>query len=340
MGELRAEIGEAHGAGNAGLRSLATPFAFRETARMNTSTNFPSPTGADLAVRSSHVDDPLAVVCIQHGMAEHSGRYGRFMDALAERGYASVAHDHRGHGATTAPDAALGHFAREDGWAKVRADALAVAGCMEASHEGAPLVVFGHSMGGLVSFDLALNHPGRFAGAAVWNIGIPNATELAALRGMLKFERFRRGSDVPSPLATRLTFEAYNKRFAPNRTAFDWLSRDRAEVDAYVADPLCGFDVTIGTWIEIAEAMARARNDERLRALPKDMPFHLLGGDKDPVTKGGDGVRHIAERLRAAGLRDVTDVLLPNTRHEALNEVNRDTTTNAFIDWLDARFAH
>ena len=306
---------------------------------MGTIINTPSPTGADLAVRRSHVDDPLAVVCIQHGMAEHSGRYGRFMNALAERGYASVAHDHRGHGETTAPDAALGHFAAEDGWAKVRADALAVADFIGAPYEGVPLVAFGHSMGGLVSFDLALTYADRFAAAAVWNIAIPHAAELAALRGVLTFERFRRGSDVPSPLASRLTFEAYNKRFAPNRTAFDWLSRDRAELDAYVADPLCGFDVTIGTWMEIAGAMAGALDDERLRVLPKDMPFHLLGGDKDPVTNEGKGVRRIGDRLRAAGLSDVTDIVLPNTRHEALNEVNRDTTTAAFIDWLDERFA-
>ena len=296
-----------------------------------------SPTGADLAVRWRDVERPRAVLAIQHGMAEHSGRYGRFQVALAEAGYASVAHDHRGHG-LTAGRGPLGTFGPE-GWDGVMADAATVTDAARARHPGAPLVPFGHSMGGVVAFDLVLAHPQRFAAAAVWNIAFTSGIEAAALRAALKVERFRRGSDVPSAIARKLTFETWNRRFAPNRTEFDWLSRDRAEVDAYVADPHAGHGVTVGMWQGVLKGMQRASDGAALASLPGDMPFHLLGGTDDPVTDGGKGVRRIAERLRAAGLTDVTCEVLPSTRHEALNEVNRDTTTRAFIGWLDERFA-
>ena len=296
-----------------------------------------SPTGASLAARWSDVEQPRAVLAIQHGMAEHAGRYARFQRALAGAGYASVAHDHRGHG-LTAGRGPLGTFGPE-GWDAVMADALAVTDAARGRYPDAPLVAFGHSMGGVVAFDLTLAHPARFAAVAVWNIAFTAGVEAAAFRAALKVERFRRGSDVPSTVARKLTFDAWNRRFAPNRTEFDWLSRDRAEVDAYVADPFAGHGVTVGMWLDVLDGMGHAADDGALEGLPKGMAFHLLGGADDPVTTGGEGVRRIAERLRRAGLTDVTCEVLPSTRHEALNEVNRDTTTRAFIRWLDERFA-
>ena len=297
-----------------------------------------APSGAELAVYPADLDAPRAVVCIQHGMSEHARRYARFQAALAERGYASVAHDHRGHGATRADNPVPLHFG-PGGWDAVVGDAAHVAREAGARHEGAPLVAFGHSMGGIVAMNLVLGHAELFAGAAIWNIGFRQGPLGLALRSLLRVERFRLGSDVPSRAVSKLTFEAFNKAFAPNRTEADWLSRDKAEVDAYVADPLCGGPATVGMWLDITEGIRRAADDEPLSLLPRDMAIHVLGGAKDPVTQNGEATMMLARRLRAAGMTDVTSVVLDNTRHEALNEVNRDTTTNAFIDWLDARFA-
>ena len=302
-----------------------------------------SPTGAKLRTyamppQGTETGKPKAVVQINHGMAEHGDRYERFARFLAGLGYASFAHDHRGHGATTAPDAPLGVFAASDGWSRVIADVAAVNAHLREKFDGAPILCFGHSMGGIIAFDYCLSHPETVAAGAVWNTSLDTPALLGVLAGILRVEKFLKGSDTPSNIATTLTFNAWNKRFAPNRTEFDWLSRDEAEVDKYVADPLCGFPVSIGTWLSVIGGIRRGADDSRLGVLPKDLPFNLAAGGDDPVSERGKAIEHLAERLRMAGLTDVSETVREATRHEGLNEINRDEIMASFGAWLDARF--
>ncbi len=147
-----------------------------------------------------------------------------------------------------------------------------------------------------------------------------------------------KGSDVPSALASKLTFEDWNKKFKPNRTDFDWLSRDETEVDKYVADPLCGFPASNGLWLELIKAIQAASSNDNLAKIRKDLPVNLLGGQADPSSTYGKSLERLTGRLRKAGLKDATLSLLPDTRHETLNEINREETTAALIAWLDERW--
>jgi alpha-beta hydrolase superfamily lysophospholipase len=296
-----------------------------------------SPTGANLSVRSLSAVEPRVLVQINHGMAEHSIRYRRFAEHLVSRGHAVIAHDHRGHGKTTAPGAAIGHFG-DGGWDAVIADVIAVQAHAAERWPGVPIVCFGHSMGGMIAFNVVLRHAGSFAGAAIWNCAFETGALGQVFRSLLKAERLFKGSDVPSGFATKITFDAWNKEFAPNRTTFDWLSRDDAEVDLYVADPLCGYEVTIGMWLEVLSGIYFGADDRNLAGLPKTLPLHLVAGEKDPCTQHGKAIRNLSERLKRAGLSDVTTRILADTRHESLNEINRDATMTEFSDWLDARF--
>ena len=297
-----------------------------------------SPSGASLSVRSAKPKrKPKAIIHILHGMAEHSERYGRFADALTKAGYGVFAHDHRGHGHTTAPNASLGSFG-DKGWDGVITDVHAVSTHIGEQHPGVPIIVFGHSMGAIICFNYILRHPGAISGGAIWNSGVETGFLGVVFRLILKFERFRKGSDVPSTVAQKLTFETWNKDFAPNRTEFDWLSRDNAEVDKYIADPLCGFPVTNGLWQDLIEGIYYAADDSNLTALPKDLPVHLQAGAKDPCSMNGKAIEHIEVRMKRAGMNDVTFKLLDDTRHESLNEINRDAVTADFIAWLNARF--
>ncbi len=188
---------------------------------------------------------------ISHGLAEHSRRYHRFAEAMAASGYHVYAHDHRGHGETTADDAPLGRFARRNGVDDVISDIAAMHTVATGRHPGLPVILLGHSMGGLIALNAAADLPGRFAALAVWNSNFAVGLSGRAAQAILLAERMLKGSDVPSDMLPRLTFSAWGKSIPDHRTEFDWLSRDPAEVDAYIADPLCGFDASVSLWLDV-----------------------------------------------------------------------------------------
>jgi len=295
-----------------------------------------SPTGADLAVRHMPSQGPArGIVQINHGLAEHAARYARFARFLAARGYEVYAHDHRGHGATRAPGSIPGAFAAKDGASKVIADVAAVHAVIAERHPGLPVVTLGHSMGGLLALNFAEAHPGASAALAVWNSNFNAGIAGRAGQAILAVEAFFKGSDTPSAMLPKLTFQAWAKAMPDRRTDFDWLSRDQAEVDLYIADPLCGWDATVSLWRDVFELIYAGGRVENLAKLPHALPVHLIGGAQDPATDKGEAVRWIEARMRKAGLTDVTLQILPETRHETLNEINREQSMANFAVWLD-----
>lgn len=295
-----------------------------------------SPTGASLNAYVRNAEGaPRGVVQINHGLAEHAARYARFADFLSLRGFHTYAHDHRGHGGTTAPDAPARMFAKQDGAAKVVADIDAVHDRITADHAGLPVILFGHSMGGLAGLNYVLKHSGRIRAAAIWNANFSAGLLGRVAQGILAFEKFRLGSDVPSRILPKLTFQAWAKQIKDRRTEFDWLSRDPAEVDKYVADPLCGWDASVSMWRDVFDLIFAGADDRNLAAIRHDLPFNLVGGEKDPATDGGKAVMHLAERLQRMGFQDIQASRLTDTRHESLNEVNRDTVMADFGNWLE-----
>ncbi len=298
-----------------------------------------SPSGAEICIYHRAAQSaPKAVVHINHGMAEHAARYQRFADDLSAAGYHVVAHDHRGHGKTTAPNAPLGSFSNKNGLQKVLEDIYHVNQFAKNEYPDTPVVLFGHSMGTILAFNYFMTQPKSVDAVALWNSGFDTGIQLFIYQFALSIERMFKGSDSNSAIAHRLTFEDWNKKFAPNRTKSDWLSRDTMEVDKYEFDPLCGFPVTIGLWFDMIEAIKFGASDDNLAALPKSMPIHLIGGGDDPCTNKGKAVQNLESRLNKAQFKDVTCNILAGTRHESLNEINRDQTTADFIKWLDQKF--
>jgi alpha-beta hydrolase superfamily lysophospholipase len=128
---------------------------------------------------------------------------------------------------------------------------------------------------------------------------------------------------------------AFNTGFEP-RTGYEWLSRDEAEVDKYVADPLCGFAVDPAAVPRMFAAGARLSDPEVLGGIRPELPILLVSGDADPLAGAGRLVELVGQRYREAGVRDVTVKLYPHARHEIFNEINRDQITADLIDWLVA----
>jgi len=302
-----------------------------------------APSGADLFLYqmeaslefSNGREKAKGIVQINHGMAEHGARYQRFAVNLSKAGYHVIVHDHRGHGQTKASDAPLGVFAAKDGLQTAIDDMLHINQLASKQYPNLPIVLFGHSMGTILGFNYCLKYPQTIAAAALWNSGFDTGALSSVFRLLLNIERMFKGSDVPSRLAQKMTFEDWNKKFAPNRTDFDWLSRDNAEVDKYVEDPLCGFPVSIGMWLSVLAAIEFGADNNNLNALPKHLPFHLQGGSEDPCSARGKAVARLAKRLEQSGLQNVSLNIIPDTRHESLNEINREKITTDFIGWLD-----
>lgn len=291
--------------------------------------------GHRIPVRHWVVPAPRAVVQVVHGMAEHTGCYEDVVPAFNAAGYAVVAHDHRCHG--LAARGALGDVDPVQGWAGVGRDLAEVNAEVRRRHPGLPVILLGHSMGSFLSQGFARRHPDALA-LLVLEGSSYEAPWFTGLAGLLaRFECWRQGENGRSPLVHALAFGAYSRSVESPRTEFDWLSRDAAFVDRYVADPHCGFHLANGFWRDFVASLTALYRPEAMRRLRSDLPVYLLSGGRDPVGHEGRGTERLARALRAAGSRDVTLRLYAGARHDLLHETNRDEVTADLVAWIEAR---
>lgn len=297
-----------------------------------------SPTGAALSLHhAAPAGTPRAVVQVNHGLAEHAARYAPFARFLVRHGFAVFAHDHRGHGATRAPDAPEGTFAHAPAgaaWLPVIADTLAVNTHAAVLYPGSPIITFGHSMGGMIAMNFALSHPESQAGLAIWNANFNSGTAGRLAQLILAAERLFLGSDVPSRMLPKLTFEQWGKSIEGAHTPFDWLSHDENQVQAYIDDPDCGWNASVSMWQDIFAMGNRAADRSRLAELPKTLPIQLVGGGHDPATDGGKAVTWFADRLQRLDCSDITVNVYKAMRHETLNESAPPGSQSAMEDFL------
>jgi alpha-beta hydrolase superfamily lysophospholipase len=292
--------------------------------------------GMELFVHRRLPDAPAkAVVQIIHGLAEHGARYGRLAAALNAYGYAVYANDHRGHGKTAKTPEDLGFFAARDGWRKSLDDLWLLHQRIAADHPGLPIILLGHSMGSTMARQFIIEHGEALAGAVLSGpSGQPTA--MAALgRALTRLERLRLGAHGHSRIITDLTFDGFNKAFAPARTPFDWLSRDPAEVDKYVTDPLCGFPSSVQLWVEMLDAWKKISSYASCRRVPKNLPLYVIAGQHDPVSGAARQIEPMIAAYRAGGLERIECRIYSEARHELFNETNRDEVTRDLIAWLD-----
>jgi alpha-beta hydrolase superfamily lysophospholipase len=248
---------------------------------------------------------PRAALHILHGWGEHARRYDRFARNAAGRGLIVTADDHRGHGQTGLHNGTLGDLG-ERGMDGVLESVRLVIDRARHESSGLPLFVLGHSWG---SFLLQ-----RYLRR--WGSGLSGA--------------LLTGTTYRDPSAPATERRSPNERFEPARTAYDWLSRDEAEVDAYIADPLCGFEV-----MSSRPGGAGAADEAELSPIPPSLPVIVLNGADDPIG-GESGGAALADHYRSLGLTDVTFRAYPGARHELLNETNRDEVEADILTWIDA----
>ena len=278
--------------------------------------------------------EPRALLQIVHGMAEHAGRYARLAEALTAAGFVVIAQDLPGHGRTGEMAGIHGHLADFDGWNFALKAVRAVRERAAQDHPGLPVFLFGHSMGSLLGQYELVERGDDFAGAVL----CATTADMGALRpvglGLMRGVSLLMGRRYHSWLGEQLSFKEFNKRFAPNRTEFDWLSRDTEEVDRYMADGWCGFRCTTALWSDLLAAGKALGDRKRLQRVPKDLPICLIVGSEDPVPNGAEGPHLLAKKYRKAGVREVSVKVYDGARHELLNETCREQVTGDLRDWL------
>ncbi|MEX0167983.1 alpha/beta fold hydrolase [Streptomyces sp. LMG1-1-1.1] len=261
------------------------------------------------------------VVQIAHGMGEHAARYAPLAGHLAGLGFAVYAADHRGHGLSM--HAGPGHFG-ENGWNLLVEDIAALTGIARERHPGVPVVLVGHSMGSFAAQQYLLDHASLVDGVAL--------SGTTALDGLLAglVDAARRAAE--EGVEAGGVFDAFNAAFAPHRTEADWLSRDERQVDAYLADPLCGFGADDRGMADMGAAAARLAAPH---GIPADLPVCVLVGDHDPLNARLTLSDLLVSRYRQAGLTDLTYRGYEGARHEILNETNRDEVVADLTAWIE-----
>jgi alpha-beta hydrolase superfamily lysophospholipase len=259
--------------------------------------------------------DPKAVVVIAHGAAEHALRYERFARALNEAGIDAWALDHRGHGQSPGPEG-LGDFGK-GGWDALVDDVGQLIGMAREAYPDLPVILFGHSMGS--------------AAAQQYIRDRSSTIDALILSGSSARKKPSEGEEPlmrPDP----------NRGFE-GRTNYDWLSRDEAEVDKYIADPFCGFEsMASKRFGESILKMRRYHDSETFKTVRHDLPCLLVAGDRDPINNNLKGLDYLEELWREAGIKRIDKQYYKDGRHEMLNEINREEVTQNIINWINEVF--
>jgi alpha-beta hydrolase superfamily lysophospholipase len=320
---------------------------------VETSFRLDSDDGARLFVRrwSPQDRERKGIVLLVHGMAEHSGRYMFFAEKLTAAGFEVWAADQRGHGKTADPaindpgkGGLLGHAADKDSFFRVVRDISVINRHIAAAFAGQvlpPFFVMGHSWGSFLvqAFIESIGTSAKetsppLAGAILSGTRGPGSAEVALGAPFLRLIAALKGPRRVSKLALTLSFGPYNRPFRPNRTAFDWLSRDDKQVDAFIQDPLCGKACSSGFFRDIIEGLKAIHRKTAISAIPADIPVYIFCGSADPVGSMGTGPTKLVNAYRANGMKDLEFVVYPDARHEPLNETNREEVIEDLLSWL------
>lgn len=291
---------------------------------------FPVSDGLQIVAYEFLVDKPKIIIHISHGMAEHGMRYERFALACNEFGFSVIVNDHRGHGKTSRINGKRGFFTATNGWDRATDDLVETHKIIRSEHPGVKTILLGHSMGAILAASAALKLERQLDGLVLSALAHHPGALLPIGKGLSKTLSALFGAEKESPLMDKLTFGDFNKSFKPNRTDFDWLSRDESEVDKYIADKDCGERFTNRFFYDLLSGLSLVHQEAH--ALPIDMPYLFMAGGADPVVGFEKNFLKTAEHF-AKGKKNFTRIIYENARHEVLNEVNRQEVYEDIINW-------
>ena len=315
---------------------------------------------------------PKAIFHIVHGMAEHSKRYERLAGELVKCGFIVYADDHRGHGETALryQNQPLGVAISEkqrrlnaltpevdplynkylaNGFERIILDMKEMVSEEKSLHgEEVPYIMLGHSMGSVIAHIFAGRY-GNMLDALVLSgvVARPNILIAGGAPYLLSAIRLSLGYDTTSSIIHTITVGSYpgqlqyteeeimkHKDGSLKKSENDWLSRDRDEVDKYDKDHLCGFQCSIGFYVDFLPCLFALKDSATaMKNYPKCLPCLIMYGEKDPCGEFGYATEQILGEFKVAGIPAPSVTKYEGARHEIFNEVNRDEVTNDLIQW-------
>ena len=276
------------------------------------------------------------VIQIAHGIGEHAGRYDHIAHRLANEGFTVYANDHRAHGKTAEIKRLFGFYNGEDYFEDVVKDMHSLTQLMQAENPDSTFILFGHSMGSLLSRKYVLHYGDEpdaliLSGTADFMKGL-GYFGLASTKIVSAFNGRERSNDT----LREIFFDEFNKKFRPNRTKLDWISSDEAAVDTFEADPYRIENFSVGIFTDIIRSSKALNQKEAFLKTPNNLPILMFSGDHDPVGDMGKGVTRVAKNYKRYGSEDLTFYLYEGGRHEMLNERNSNQVEEDIISWIDS----
>ena len=280
-------------------------------------------------------DGPVrAVVQLSHGMVEFIDRYKPLAESLAARGIVVTGNDHLGHGGSIRTKADYGYFAQPDGNRAVLDDLHRMTEFAKQRWPGVPYFLLGHSMGSFYARQYLCEWGSELEGAIILGTGFQPKALVQLAKGVCRVQAALFGWQHRSKLVERLSFAGYNNGLE-GRTTHDWLNRDAAEVDKYLADERCTFTFTVNAYYSMFSGILRLHDPAFVAQVPKDLPLLFLAGDADPVGERGKGVERAVQSLRDAGVQNIEVKFYPGARHELLVETNRQEVFADIAGWIE-----
>jgi len=288
-----------------------------------------------------------SVLHVHHGLGEHSLRYARLAEHLANEGIASVVHDARGHGRTSAMPGSpgLGCMVAGPEGPVVRMvnDFKELLEDTARSRPGTKLLVLGHSFGTVVS--QLLVGSGSIAGSPL--AGLVLSSPPARIPGFVMpvFKLWlgglqaRWGEHGLSTIPGKLSFDKFNANLIKavpeaakeGGTGFEWLNRDVAEVKKYVEDEYCGHDLSVSFWRHAVVAINQLGSQPVVyKGLPDGVPMLIIAGEQDHCAYddfGNSSYRRIQQECGKVGKLPPKVIVYPGARHEVLLEKNYQEVT-------------
>lgn len=274
------------------------------------------------------------IVQISHGMSEEAGRYKRFANYLTDNGYIVYINDHRGHGKSAENINRIGILAQKDGIHCIVKDLNKLTKIIKTENNGLPIFLFSHSMGSFAAQKYIIDYSEDIDGVILSGTNGLHGIEVDLGFLVAKVMSKIQGREKKAYLIDKLAFGGFNKKFKPNKSEFDWLSRDFKEVEKYIENEYCGVVFSNGYFYDLFKLFKEIRNINNLKKINSKLPIYIFAGDKDPVGKFGKGVTKLYENYKKVGIENVEFKLYSGGRHEMLNEINKDEVINDTINWI------